>query len=79
MVRRKLESVLHDLLSHSQPTAMRAHYGYLWVEGLSRKGGLQHRSIFHMCPTVLSASDSIHNYLLLQATVNLTSNYDNTS
>lgn len=36
-----------SLLSHSQPTAMRAHYGYLWDRGLSRKGGTR-RSIFPM-------------------------------
>lgn len=34
-----IERPLDELLSHSQPAAMRAHYGYLWDEGLSRKGG----------------------------------------
>lgn len=41
------ESQILALLSHSQPTAMRAHYGYLWERGLSRKGGTR-QSIFPM-------------------------------
>ena len=46
-------------LSHSQPTAMRAHYGYLWVGGLSRKGGSP-TLIFHMWSSCAVSDAACH-------------------